>query len=177
MTQSAVIRNRSSQACTFRRHQSVVHVNQTSTDPKKWSSITSSRDSCSVVVCRQFTCCHSVLHTVALCTVHTTCQYSELHLFQRRLLLLQRERTEVQVQVVVEGSDARGLRLPPVSSSCSICNHFLVKRAETSASVPVRVFRLALSNSFFLFRFLFRSLFLFHFHFLFLFLCRVPWSC
>ena len=110
----------------------------------QWSSITSSRDSCSVVVCRQFTCCRSVLHTVALYTVQTTCQYSELHLFQRRLLLLQRERTEVQVQVVVEGSDARGLRLPPVSSSCSICSHFLVKRAETSASVPVLVFRPAL---------------------------------
>ena len=109
--------------------------------PSEWSSVQSSRHSCSTVICRQLTrrrlhcaplliassaksfgnaftaaplCqwtrvhCRACLARLVDQTAHTTRQPSELHCPRRLLLLPQRDRTQFQVEEVVEGSDASG---------------------------------------------------------------------
>ena len=152
MTQSAVIWNPvtsefGEQTSSPRPDQRLVHVNEASTDPMKWSFIHSSRNSCSVVFCYQFTRCLCVLlmflvgqrfplsATLPNPSSCTNLKDSSCH----------RESTQFQVQLVVRGSDAWRLGLWTVSSCCS---YLLVKRAGISASLPVRILRLAFSVSF-----------------------------
>ena len=56
-----------SQGCIRRRIDKIlVHVDQLSMDPMKWSSIHSSWNSCSAAVCRQSLCCRLSLRAVAV---------------------------------------------------------------------------------------------------------------